>query len=349
MALSGSLETFDLADVLRLLAFSEKTGRLVVVGPHASGRVHVVGGQVVGTEVESPTTLELNDTEAVFGLLRFESGTFTFENDDVASTPGAGSSMEELLGAAEAMLAEWRSIEPVVPSLEVWITLRPEMEGSDVTIDAQQWRCIALVGTGVQVGLVAETLRLNELESCRLVKELVDAGLLQTIDMPVAAVPVAEQHVVAAEPKEDEGDYAPEPIPEPASPGISGEADPSFIDDVAVEPAPVPEHEPATGSEPDPGGALSVAEDEPMGDEVAGVSDATADVRAEVEADTDAIDADDMARQLANLSPRAAEAVAAVVHATTDTEPEGGGTALKTAVKPGKRRRRRRSRKSSES
>ena len=346
MALSGSLETFDLADVLRLLAFSEKTGRLVVVGPHASGRVHVVGGQVVGTEVESPTTLELNDTEAVFGLLRFESGTFTFENDDVASTPGAGSSMEELLGAAEAMLAEWRSIEPVVPSLEVWITLRPEMEGSDVTIDAQQWRCIALVGTGVQVGLVAETLRLNELESCRLVKELVDAGLLQTIDMPVAEVPVAEHHVVAAEPEEDEREYAPEPIPEPVSPGVSGEADPSFIDDVAVEPAPVPEYEAATGSEPNPGGALSVAEDESMGDEVAGVSDATADARAEMEADADA---DDMARQLANLSPRAAEAVAAVVHATTDTEPEGGGTALKTAVKPGKRRRRRRSRKSSES
>jgi len=346
VALSGSLETFDLADVLRLLAFSEKTGRLVVVGPHASGRVHVVGGQVVGTEVESPTTLELNDTEAVFGLLRFESGTFTFENDDVASTPGAGSSMEELLGAAEAMLAEWRSIEPVVPSLEVWITLRPEMEGSDVTIDAQQWRCIALVGTGVQVGLVAETLRLNELESCRLVKELVDAGLLQTIDMPVAEVPVAEHHVVAAEPEEDEREYAPEPIPEPVSPGVTGEADPSFIDDVAVEPAPVPEYEAATGSEPNPGGALSVAEDESMGDEVAGVSDATADARAEMEADADA---DDMARQLANLSPRAAEAVAAVVHATTDTEPEGGGTALKTAVKPGKRRRRRRSRKSSES
>ena len=349
MALSGSLETFDLADVLRLLAFSEKAGRLVVAGPHASGRVHVAGGQVVGTELESPTTLELNDVEAVFGLLRFESGTFTFENNDVASTPDAGSSMEEVLGAAEAMLAEWRSIEPVVPSLEVWITLRPEMERSDVTIDAQQWRCIALVGTGVQVGLVAETLRLNELESCRLVKELVDAGLLRTIDMPVAAVPVADQHVVAAEPEEDEREYPPEPSPEAESPGVSGEADPSFIDDVAVESAPVPEHEPVTGFEPDPGEALPVAEDEPMGDEAAGVAEATADAHAEVEADIDAVDADDMARQLANLSPRAAEAVAAVVHATTDTEPEGGGTALKTVVKPGKRRRRRRSRKSSES
>ncbi len=346
MALSGSLETFDLADVLRLLAFSEKTGRLLVAGPHTRGSVLVAGGKVVGTELESPTTLELNDTEAVFGLLRFESGTFTFENDDVASTPDAGFSMEEVLGAAEAMLAEWRLIEPVVPSLEVWITLRPEMERPDVTIDAQQWRCIALVGTGVQVGLVAETLRLNELESCRLVKELVDAGLLRTIDMPVAAVPVADQHVVAAEPEEDEREYAPEPSPEAESPEVSGNADPSFIDDVAVESAPVPEHEPVTGSEPDPGEALPVAEDEPMGDEAAGVSDATADAHAEVEAD---IDADDMARQLANLSPRAAEAVAAVVHATIDTEPEGGGTALKTAVKPGKRRRRRRSRKSSES
>ncbi len=111
VALSGTLDTFALPDVLRLLASTEKTGRLRVSGPRGSGSLWVDGGEVVATEVASTNALEPTDIEVVFGLLRFEAGTFTFENDAVASNASSASSMEPLLEAAEKMLAEWRSIE----------------------------------------------------------------------------------------------------------------------------------------------------------------------------------------------------------------------------------------------
>src|SRR5260221_12280621 len=79
VALQGTLDTFALPDVLRLLASTKKTGRLVITGTRGSGSVWVDGGSVVGTDA----TGAVPDADAVavlFELLRFGGdGSFTFE------------------------------------------------------------------------------------------------------------------------------------------------------------------------------------------------------------------------------------------------------------------------------
>ena len=92
--------------------------------------------------------------------------------------------MDPILTSAEQMLVEWRSIEAVVPSLDVWVGLLPELDAPDVMIDANRWRCIATVGAGCQVGLIAETSNLTEIDACRLVKELIELGLLTVLEAP---------------------------------------------------------------------------------------------------------------------------------------------------------------------
>ena len=89
MALSGTLDTFALPDVLRLLASTAKTGRLRITGDRGSGSVWVTDGEVVATELASAVTQEPTNEEVVFGLLRFSAGSFTFEAD--AASPNAGS------------------------------------------------------------------------------------------------------------------------------------------------------------------------------------------------------------------------------------------------------------------
>ena len=87
VALSGTLDTFELPDVLRLLASTAKTGRLRITGDRGSGSVWVVGGEIVATELlDGVGDDHLSDEEAVFGMLRFSSGSFTFEAD--AASPG---------------------------------------------------------------------------------------------------------------------------------------------------------------------------------------------------------------------------------------------------------------------
>lgn len=337
MALSGTLDTFELPDVLRLLASTAKTGRLRITGDRGSGSIWVDDGQVVTTEFAGAFGGEVTDDEAVFGMLRFTAGSFTFDADATAPGDGAPKPLEPVLSSAEAMLAEWRLIEEVVPSLDVWTVLADELAGPDVMIDAQRWRSIAIIGSGASVGAVAEKLSLNEMNACRLVKELVELGLVELTDRPadapVSLIPAPESDVLedvaidAEEPAAEAIDVVEEPesfaaaAPELAdlatSDAFEVAADEAEFAAVEVEAADV-----AAASDDaevaDPVGT----EGEPVeqfGEQLIDETDMFA-APSDAEIDETDLDPAEMARQLANLSPKAAKAVAAAARASTDAE-----------------------------
>ena len=78
VALQGSIDTFALDDVLRLVASTAKTGRLTLHGSRGSGELLVRDGQILdGTVTTDEHVGDL--TELVFELLRFEDGEFEFD------------------------------------------------------------------------------------------------------------------------------------------------------------------------------------------------------------------------------------------------------------------------------
>ena len=327
MALSGTLDTFALPDVLRLLASTEKSGRLRISGTRGSGSVWVDGGDVVASELSTISSLNPSAQDVVFGLLRFENGSFTFEADATAPTPDVPMAMDPILAGAEHMLIEWRSIEEVVPSLDVWVALRPELDGPDVMVDAMRWRAIAAVGSGVQVGVIAETLDLNEVDSCRLAKELIELGLLEKIDAPIAAPapmpePVMEEPEPEPEPEPvmEEPEVEPEPEPEPVMEEPESELEP-----VAATHEPetfFADEEPAADIAPNTVPSLAALDPSTNGTEPVSADNGAGMFGQAGPADAAADDLNpaEMARQLANLSPKAAKAVAAAAKASTEAE-----------------------------
>src|SRR3954451_5749275 len=112
VALQGTLDTFALPDVLRLLASTKKTGRLRVSGDRGEGNVWVDGGAVVAAE-STGSGEDGTAVDVVFELLRYNDGSFTFEAGSTAESPGAPGDVEPLLEQAESQLVEWREIEKV--------------------------------------------------------------------------------------------------------------------------------------------------------------------------------------------------------------------------------------------
>lgn len=350
VALSGTLDTFALPDVLRLLASTAKTGRLRITGDRGSGSVWVDGGDVVAAELASAVTQEPTNAEVVFGLLRFAAGSFTFEADAIAPNATPGAPLEPVLSEAENMLGEWRAIEEIIPSLDLWVGLRPALDGPDVMVDQPRWRGIAAIGSGAQVGAVAEALQMNEIGSCRLVKELLELGLVDFIEEPVGMPAPASFEPT---PVEDAGhddahaddhaddhtdDHRGEPealldeldalddaptfagdveqidvqIDDQAEAGLEIDDDAHDDPDAAAENSTEPSLA-ALASSGDDGDVTSFYDE---GDEPA---DVFAAAGAGVGGDEE-LDPAEMARQLANLSPKAAKAVAAAARATTDAE-----------------------------
>jgi hypothetical protein len=178
VSLHGSLETFALPDVLTLLSSTRKSGELRVVGTRLDGRMWVDSGKVVGSDVGRATTV----VDAVFELLRLTEGTFSFEAERAAPSPSDPVTIEPVLAEAQSRLREWRLIEAVVPSLEIIVKMAEHAPGAEVTLRAEQWRLLATAADGRPVSSLMDRLEMSEFDTCRAVKELVEAHLATLTD-----------------------------------------------------------------------------------------------------------------------------------------------------------------------
>ncbi len=325
VALSGTLDTFALPDVLRLLASTAKTGRLRVTGSGGSGSVWLDGGGVNLAEMVGDPMADSTRAEVLFGLLRLETGSFTFEDDMTTESDSPTEKMDVVLAAAESMLAEWREIETVVPSMDVWVGMCAELAGPDVMVDADRWRGIAAVGSGSAVVDVAHRLELHEVEVCRMVKELIELGLVERIEPADNAAPAVIDGPISVDEDESMDEGAVDgcfEMSEDSHSELFGLVDDEpcgfepleFIDDAAPENL---GEDPALDpllSAGDPLSEMGHVENEPVhGELFAGATSGDT-------ADEQTLNPAEMARQLANLSPRAAKAVAEAARATTDAE-----------------------------
>lgn len=174
MALSGTLTDFALDEVLRFIGASHKTGQLLVEHGGRKGSVWLSAGRVTAAslgEADEPA-------EVVFDLLRLEDGSFNFDaGAEAPEGKGGTKELDTVLSAAHEMLAEWREVEKVVPSVRTLVVLSAEAPEGDIQIDQSQWATICAVGAGGAVATVAERLGLREFGACKAVKVLVDAGL----------------------------------------------------------------------------------------------------------------------------------------------------------------------------
>lgn len=299
MALQGTLDTFALPDVLRLLASTKKSGRLRVSGGRGTGSVWVDAGGVVGAEAtgahNSPTAVEV-----LFELLRYKDGSFTFEAGSAAPDPTKPADVDPLLIQAEGLLAEWQDIEAVVPSLDAWVSLSAELPRADVVIDADRWRVVVAVGSGTTVSRLGDTLSLSEVPVCRAVKDLVELGL-GAVGAPIAGAaalagaPTARAELDALASSLGAG-------ADDGLPPLNGFDPPTDLPSpLVVETLAEPGAETTLPhlSAPTPSAAPAARFDFTEDDEA---------------------DDDEVARQLANLSPQAARAVAAAAQAVTEEE-----------------------------
>lgn len=329
MALQGTLDTFALPDVLRLLAATKKTGRLRITGGRGTGSVWATAGEICGVEATHAPHAN-QPVDALFELLRFTDGAFTFDAEAVHDDPFPATDVEGLLSQAEAQLAEWREIEAVVPSMDAWVTLRKVLPGPELTLDQERWQTLVAVGGGATVRRVGDELCLAELPISRAIKDLLELGVVEVADTAppgtmlagpalttAPAVDAPARPLVATTPP-DTIELA-EATPAPRARRAKAAAPPLADPEVFV-PLELPGH--STPASYDPVEAPP-APDAPLQDLAAAFPGLAARVEAEPEASVPAPahgEDEELARQLATLSPRAAQAIRAAADADTDEE-----------------------------
>lgn len=195
MALQGTLETFTVAEVFRLLADTRKSGQLTLTGDQITTTVWLADGRVRNATRmgAGPAPVDGSVVDVFVDLLRLSAGSFDFDGTvDVSEMPGAGPldrDVDDLLAAAEVSVAEWRELEAIIPSPDVIVTLAPSTEAATVTVTGDEWSLLAAVAGGRSAGAVSDSLGADRLETARRLRPLVELGLV-VVEAP-AAVPVA--------------------------------------------------------------------------------------------------------------------------------------------------------------
>jgi len=215
MALSGTLDTLSLPELCDLLSGTSKTGALHVRSEAGQGVLWFASGKVCAGEAGGQTgpppgpggdLLErLHDV--CFELFRYTEGSFEFEVDRRPSWPAESSvDVTGLLAETERRMAEWREIIAVIPSVEARPRLVPQPPaGGPITLDAAQWRVVTGIDGRRRVSALIRVLDGGEFSVCKVLKSLVQAGLIE-IDAADAPVPTATAAAVpaAAEPAKQE-------------------------------------------------------------------------------------------------------------------------------------------------
>ena len=186
MALQGDLESFALPDVLRLLAGTTKSGRLGVTASSESGEVWMLDGDLVGGSVTTRPNAK-TPAEVVYELLLFPEGSFLFDDGEQLVDGGERSSVDDALTDAALLKEEWADVTSVVPSLDHWVTITQEIEGDEVTVNAEDWRLLAPVAAGSSVRAVGAYLDVSDLDASKRVRSLVEAGLVTLGETPDGA------------------------------------------------------------------------------------------------------------------------------------------------------------------
>ncbi|MEL7155564.1 MAG: DUF4388 domain-containing protein [Actinomycetota bacterium] len=174
--LQGSLDDFALDEMLGLLASTSKTGKLEVKGDRGHGSLRLHHGRLVDAGA-SNTANGVEPEDVLFELLRFNEGNFHFNASEVEEGAFA-SDVTEVLGSAERRLADWRTIEVVVPSLRHMVTPVTELPADEITIDRSDWKALIVVGAGCTVAAVCDELDLGEVEGSRKIKMLTERGMV---------------------------------------------------------------------------------------------------------------------------------------------------------------------------
>lgn len=199
MALQGTLDTFALADVLRLLAATAKTGRLQVSGDRGDGELWLADGAVVGGMTAAAG--EAASADVAFELLRHQEGSFEFVGDDTTGDGREPQPVDAVIEQAEAKLDDWHAVEAVVPSLHCSVVLAEQLRDDEIVLGRDRWRTLVAVGEGRTVGAVAEWLELGEIDGSKAVRDLVEAGLAivgaptePAADVDVDVEPTSDEH-----------------------------------------------------------------------------------------------------------------------------------------------------------
>lgn len=172
--LSGSLAQIPLADLLRMLGAGAQTGRLRLTSGLDVGDIFIDRGDIAHAETDGT----IGD-EAFARLLSWPDGNFMFEPGIASIDRSIEKPLDLLMAESARAASEREAIRRVIPSTDAIPRLVPELPLPSMTIEAADWRILALMDGRTSIANLAFELGFEEPVLVRHLVRLKNAGLFE--------------------------------------------------------------------------------------------------------------------------------------------------------------------------
>ena len=159
---------------------------------HTGSSVAVTEALITSGQVEDrilSVFLREQIVDAVFELIRLQEGEFSFDAVQPGLSRGVSLSVTEVIGEANRRLEEWQLISRRIASPSAILAMVPSaMDGREgVNLASEQWDLLALIDGRRTVSEVVDLTGKGEFATCRVLGDLVEAGLVEAQDPATGA------------------------------------------------------------------------------------------------------------------------------------------------------------------
>lgn len=175
--LKGSLESYNLADIMQLVANARKSGRLSISkGAGNPGLIYFKTGEIIHAEID-----KFKGEDAFFTLIAWGSGEFALEEGDFPSENTISRSVTSLLMEAARRIDEWKLLRKKIGSIDAVPEFNEidRQERRKISLSTLEWLVISKIDGKQSIAQVSENAGINIYDTARIIFGMIASGLLR--------------------------------------------------------------------------------------------------------------------------------------------------------------------------
>ncbi len=174
--LKGTLEEFELCEILQILYASGKDGVLVIIYPSGErAEIYV--------EKKKITHVTYGNEEGEFAVVEiFEKGNkgeFKFITGITSGVKTLNVPIQDFILGMCRKIEEWQRIKKFIPSFDLVFELEPEPPMEVISFTQDEWRVLNRLERGESIREIARNTGLGEITTARILMGLLGCGLIR--------------------------------------------------------------------------------------------------------------------------------------------------------------------------
>ncbi|MBT9175455.1 MAG: hypothetical protein DDT22_01134 [candidate division WS2 bacterium] len=172
MSLEGSLKSFGLEELIGMLSWGKKTGRLVLKTDNEVGEIFLKGGVPIHALVG-----QIKGEDALFHVFLWMDGNFSFDTDVPSSVESINLPIDMIIKEAGERKRRWQEVQVRIPSFDVTLEPITQLEKDHVVLSADEWIILPMIFNRMTIKNIILTSPLGSYRSMMAINSLIEQGV----------------------------------------------------------------------------------------------------------------------------------------------------------------------------